>query len=166
MRKRIIISALLGIICCGISGIIFVLSSNLLTFALGLLILFPGLFGSCIAFFLTTFHILRQSILKTDIHLQSTHETERVHQIGKRIRIVRANRAERIKNLKLMVLPLGVLIILVLMSEVLPNIAEPFVNSQHFGAFVAFPLLIVSSLALLYGIFLKDTFFNRYNELR
>ena len=155
MRKRIIITAFFGIIFSGISGIIFLFSDSLLTFIIGLLILFPGLIGSCVAIFFTMFHILRQSMLKTKTPLQSTCKTEHVLQLGKRIRIIRTNRAGSISNLKFIAWPLTMLILLVIMNEILPNLAKPFVNSQHFGAFVAFPLLIFSFLALLYGFSYK-----------
>lgn len=140
-RRRIIgITALSGLICGGISCALFIVSDREDSFIslLALLFLLPALPCSFIAINLSLRDFTR--------HSSSTAR----RQPGGGIRPVRLSLAERKRAIRrLLVLP-AILILLIMYILILLPVAQSYVGSAHFGAFVNLFIIPFPLLSLLY----------------
>ncbi len=172
MRKIIIVTSLIGLLCDIIGGALFMIAPayNSLAFLLALLFILPAIFSGVTAITLSLVSSLRRTFTRSapaySLPASDTRESgERTPFI--RFRVVRVpyqdsrDRARFIKQRLRMLLFLVVILVALLftlsgfgpLSGGLIRLGEQYVNSVHFGAFVALVLFVVLLLTLLYKIF-------------
>jgi hypothetical protein len=174
MRKIIIVTSLIGLLCDIIGGALFIAAPayNSLTFPLALLFMLPAIFGGMLAIALSLSSLLRRAFTRlSSAYFPSASDT-RVRVAGTpfiRFRVVRVpyqdsrDRARFIKQRLRMLLLLVVILAALLfilngfgpLSGGLLALGEQYVTSVHFGALVALMLFLVLLPTLLYNIFVR-----------
>jgi hypothetical protein len=166
MRKIIIVTGLIGLLCDIIGGALFMVAPayNSLAFLLALLFILPAIFSGAIAFTLSLIFSLRRTFTRLASAYSPPASDTRERVAGTpfiRFRVVRfQDRRDQVRFIRQRLFLVVILVVLLFilsgfgpLSGGLIRLGQQYVNSVHFGAFVALVLFLLLLPTLLYNIF-------------